>query len=1057
MRKWMQRCFMVVMAVLILLPGSFGVVTKESSVHASSTVPDLTVTEILANSSGDSGSATDSYEYVELKNNTGSIIDLSHYKFIFWYTPTAFVTWDLTTSQTLAAGEARVVWIKNTYAQGKTLANFNAHYGTSFTSSTLYTLDLGANGGLGNTGIKKLIVATDAGAEICIAKFNDRIFNSTTMNEDATVENSSIVFEFPDYLVDGNITMRKTAVNQKPTPGTVPAPPNLWITELMVNSSSPTDLGEAFEFIELYNNTGSAIDLAGYTIRYYWNHANLADYFDFNLTASKSIPAYGYMIIWTRGTQSSGYTLAQFADHYNLPSTYLTSSKVYEQTVTQTQGMGNDGQKTVELRTDGGTVVVSATYNDGTTSPGSTTIDTASDTSVTYGYPVDGTVKMRKLVSGQYPTPVSPYNFYNGQLHNHTKHSHEGSTAATNTPANAYIAAKAQNGDFYGLSDHSERMDWGDPNVANGEWVDNKYQAGFATVPHQFSAFAGFEMTYNTDSGIWGHANVFNVPWIVDRLDTIGGVQYNMHNLWDDLAEYPEAVLQFNHPSAYWGDFEDFDYYNQAADDQTALYELHSNALMQEHFDKYFRALDKGWHLSPTLNSDEHYEKWMQNNDRTIVIAEANTPDAIMDAIRARRTYATFGDRDFKLIFEINGKPMGSRLTNPVSALNVSVMASNPTNDTISKITLYGPGGTVIGSQTYSSRMAHYAASIAPSYKYYFVKVEQTDGDWAVSAPIWVNDSPAMELTMSTQTTATADVPVQINANVKNLTGSALSNVLVEFFKDNFTTSTDNYAAANKLGEVTLASIGSGATSTASSTWAPPGGAGTYTVLARVTATVGGISKSVTGGIHLPEIYITEIVANSPGNVGVTAVEKDFYKAGDYMDEDYDFVEVYNNSKNTVNLKDYKLKDTYEEPVDIATDFYIPAKSVKVIWFKKTGSTKTLSQFNAVYGTSLTSDDVLELYQTSTKRPSNPLRNSGMARIELVRDSDGVSILQARYNNGTNVSEVYGPVGTHGEDSSVDGKALKFKYSVNGSYYMEEMASNLTPTPRTVDSDQIAP
>ncbi|MFK7697295.1 lamin tail domain-containing protein [Paenibacillus sp. HJGM_3] len=1051
LRQSIKWCFLCLVAVtLLLVPGVYGIPGGGDRAYASSTVPALTVTEILANSNGDSSSITDSYEYVELKNNTGSSIDLAGYKFIFWYTPTASVTWDLTASQTLAAGAVRVVWIKNTYAQGKTLANFNSHYGTSFTSSTLYTLDLGANGGLGNTGFKKLIVATDAGDEVCTALYNDRIATSTTLDEDAVTENGSIVYQFPDYLVDGNKKMRKVAANQKPTPGTVPSPPNIWITELMVNSSSPVDDLEAFEFIELYNNTGSAIDLAGYTIRYYWDYANPANYYDYNLTASKSIPAYGYMVVWTRGTQSSGYTLAQFADHYNLASTYLTSAKVYEQTVTQTQGMGNGGQKKIELRTDGGTVIVDATYNDGTASPGSTTIDTAADTSVTYGFPVDGTKSMRKQ---QYPTPGSPYNFYNGQLHNHTGHSHEGSTAPTNTPANAYLAAKAEDGDFYGLSDHSERMDGGDPNVANGEWADNKYQADFATEPHQFSAFAGFEMTYNTASGIWGHSNVFNVPWIVDRHDTIGGVQYNMHHLWDDLAENPEAVLQFNHPSGYWGDFEDFAYYNEAADDQSALYEFQAGTLMLEHFDKYFRALDRGWHVSPSLNSDIHNETWMQNDDRTIVLAEANTREAIMDAIRARRTYATFGDRDFKLTFEINGKPMGSRLTNPGSTLNVSVLAANPTNDAISKITLYGPGGQGIGSQTYSSRMAHYTASIPPRYAYYFAKVEQTDGDWAVSAPIWIADAPPMELEMSTQSTAVAGVPVQINAGVTNTTGGTLSNVLVEFYKDDFTTSTDNYTAANKLGDVTLASIASGATATASSTWAPAGGAGTYTVLARVTATVGGVSKSVTGGIHLPELYITEIVANSPGNTGVD----DGNGVGDYVDEDYDFIEVYNNSKNMVNLKDYKLKDTYETPVDITTDFYVPAKTAKVIWFKKTGSTKTLAQFNAAYGTSLTSSDVLELYQTSVARADNPLRYSGMARIELVRDSDGVSILQARYNNGTNTREVHGPAGTHGTDPSVDGRALKFKYPVDGSYYLQEMSGGNTPTPGTVTSDQIAP
>lgn len=1023
--------------------------------EAASTVTPLTVTEIVANSSGDSGSDTDSYEYVELKNNTGGSIDLADYKFIFWYTPSAYVTWDLTTSQTLAAGAVRVVWIKNTYAQGKTLAGFNAHYGTSFTNSTLYTLDLGANGGLGNDGIKKLIVAKDDGTEVGIAQYNDRIYNSTSNGEDASRENSAIVYEFPDYLVDGNIQMRIVDSNQKPTPGTLPSPPDIWITELMVNSSSPTDDLEAFEFIELYNNTPAAIDLSAYTIRYYWDYSDLSHYYDFNLTASKSIPAHGRMAVWTRGTQSSGYTLAQFAEHYDLASTYLTSDKVYEQSVTQAQGMGNGGQKKVELRTDGGTVIVSATYNDGTSSPGSTTIDTAADTSIVYGYPLDRTTAMRKLVSGQYPTPAGAYQFFNGQLHNHTKYSDEGSMTPTNIPYNAYSAAVAQGGDFYGLSDHSENIDDGDPNVPNGEWADLRLQADNFTSKYAFSAFSGFEMTYNTISGIWGHANIFNVPWIVDRYDTPGGVQYNMHDLWDDMAEYPEAVMQFNHPSAYWGDFEDFAYYNQAADDQAALFEFQNNSPNREYFAKFIRALDRGWHVSPTLNSDVHNETWMQNNDRTIVLSEVNTRDSIMDSIRSRRTYNSFGDRDFKLLFEINGQPMGSRLSNP-GTLNVSVMASNPTNDTISKITLYAAGGQALASHGYNSRIAHYTASIAPRYAYYFVMVEQTDGDWAVSAPIWIEDSPGISLAMSTQSTAVASAPVQVNANVTNTTGSALSNVRVEFYKDDFTTPSDNYATANYLGQVTIPSIASGGVSTASTTWVPTGGAGTYDILVRATATVGGVERSAMSGIHLPELYITEIVANSPGNTGMP----DTTGLGwpdDIIDEDYDFVEVYNNSKNTVNLKNYKLKDTYEVAVDISTDFYIPAKTAKVIWFKKTGSTKTLSDFNAAYGTSLTGSDVLQLNTTSTKRPDNPLRFSGMARIELVRDSDGVSILQAKYNNGTNVREVNGPPGTGGTDASVDGKAIKYKYPVDGSYYMEKMSSNIAPTPGTVTSDQVAP
>jgi hypothetical protein len=301
---------------------------------------------------------------------------------------------------------------------------------------------------------------------------------------------------------------------------------------------------------------------------------------------------------------------------------------------------------------------------------------------------------------------------------------------------------------------------------------------------------------------------------------------------------------------------------------------------------------------------------------------------------------------------------------------------------------------------------------------------------------------------MSTQQTAVSGVPVQVNANVKNTTGTALSNVLVEFYNDDYTTTDDNYSSATKVGQVTLASISAGTVSTASTTWAPAGGAGTYRLLVRVTATVGGVTRSVTGGIHLPELYITEIVGNSLGNVGI---DNGF---GDYYDEDYDFVEVYNNSKNSVNLKDFKLQDTYKTPYDIATDYIIPAKSVGLIWVKKKNSTKTLADFNAVYGTSFTAGQVLELQSDDV---NEGLRFIGETWVDLVRDSDGMRIFRAKYNNGTNVREIHGPIGSHGTDPSVDGKAVTYKYPVDGSYYLEKLDSNVTPTPGVLGSGQTAP
>ncbi len=62
---------------------------------------------------------------------------------------------------------------------------------------------------------KKLIVATDAGAEVCIAQFNERIFNSTTLDEDATVENSSITAFAPTRVRERRNSSGSVAQCQK--------------------------------------------------------------------------------------------------------------------------------------------------------------------------------------------------------------------------------------------------------------------------------------------------------------------------------------------------------------------------------------------------------------------------------------------------------------------------------------------------------------------------------------------------------------------------------------------------------------------------------------------------------------------------------------------------------------------------------------------------------------------------------------------------------------------------------------------------------------------------
>ena len=83
----------------------------------------------------------------------------------------------------------------------------------------------------------------------------------------------------------------------------LPPPPALYINELMAsNSSTIADAtGDFADWIELYNATGSPINLAGLFISDDPNNPT-----KYQLPAGLSVPANGYLILWASGSPSRG-------------------------------------------------------------------------------------------------------------------------------------------------------------------------------------------------------------------------------------------------------------------------------------------------------------------------------------------------------------------------------------------------------------------------------------------------------------------------------------------------------------------------------------------------------------------------------------------------------------------------------------------------------------------------------------------------------------------------------------------------------------------------------
>ena len=355
---------------------------------------------------------------------------------------------------------------------------------------------------------------------------------------------------------------------------------------------------------------------------------------------------------------------------------------------------------------------------------------------------------------------------YFGQLHSHTQYS---DGAGSLESALAYIKALPDNAnvDFVAFTDHSNYFD--KSGAANPEgalydmtkateysqqtWKSYKDAVAAFNTENAGSmvAIAGFEMTW---SGGPGHINTFNTPGIVSRNNTTlnnktkdAGLQAYYKLL--SQTEGANSISQFNHPGTTFGNFIDFGYWDAVVDTRMYMVEV-GNGEGQigaggyyPSYEQYIMALDKGWHVAPTNNQDNHKGRWGNANDaRDVILTDDFTEDGIYEALRARRMYAT-EDKNLELDYTVNGNMMGSIIDVP-EKLNFEISFNDPDRtDSIAKVELVVNSGKVAYTWDSAADLTKGSVSVelAPEYTYYFVRVTEGDGDLAVTAPVWVGES----------------------------------------------------------------------------------------------------------------------------------------------------------------------------------------------------------------------------------------------------------------------------------------------------------------------------
>ena len=358
------------------------------------------------------------------------------------------------------------------------------------------------------------------------------------------------------------------------------------------------------------------------------------------------------------------------------------------------------------------------------------------------------------------------YQLYFGQLHSHTTYSDGAGSLET---ALAYIASlpESANVDFVAFTDHSNYFDSTSSANPEGALYDmslasessQKLWSEYKTAVAEFNAthsnviaIGGFEMTW---SGGPGHINTFNTAGIVSRNNT------TLNNKTSDAGmkayyallsqvEGVDSISQFNHPGTTFGNFTDFSYYDALIDSRIYLVEV-GNGEGQigaggyyPSYEQYTMALDKGWHVAPTNNQDNHKGKWGNANDaRDVILTDDFSEEGLYEAIRNYRVYAT-EDKNLEIGYTVNGLQLGSIIEEIPETLNLEVSLYDPdSSDSISKVEVIVNSGKVAYTWDNQAELASglLTATLEPTYSYYYIRVTEGDGDLAVTAPVWVGET----------------------------------------------------------------------------------------------------------------------------------------------------------------------------------------------------------------------------------------------------------------------------------------------------------------------------
>ena len=386
-------------------------------------------------------------------------------------------------------------------------------------------------------------------------------------------------------------------------------------------------------------------------------------------------------------------------------------------------------------------------------------------------------------------TASLPYTVYYGNLHSQTNDSDgggaipgcsgsQGAQTGAFGPADAYTYARGRSLDFLMASEHNHYFDGssGTNGSANPTTAKNRYAAGRTAAANSNAANPSFLALYGMEWGVidnGGHLNIVNAnllaAWETNSSGQLIGDILTPKNDYVALYDTMKArgwVGQFNHPSTSDSQFKVgttvFGYDADGDEVMVAAEVMNTSAFSTNTSESetsrstyesaYNLFLERGYHLAPTTNQDNHCANWGASyTNRTAVLIPTGTAyneASFVAALRARRAFATM-DKNSQLILTANGRVMGERFANS-GALTLTANFANTSGRTASTVRIYEGVPKRNGTVTQLSTTAVTTITPSTGEHFYYAKVTQDDGKILWSAPVWVTQGAGGDTTQPT-------------------------------------------------------------------------------------------------------------------------------------------------------------------------------------------------------------------------------------------------------------------------------------------------------------------